>query len=180
MLRYIKRLESKDLSLCHSMISLGSCTMKLNATSEMMPVTWPEFAAAPLRPAEQARGYTQLFRDWKTGWQKSPVSPHFAAAERRFARRIRRAAGHPRYHHSRGEGHRTICLIPTSAHGTNPASAVMCGMKVVGCLRREGNIDVWPTSRPRPTSTRQPRLPDGHLSPPPTASLRIDHATSAP
>ncbi len=145
MLRYIKRLEAKDLSLCHSMIALGSCTMKLNATSEMLPITWPEFARLhPYVPQEQWRGYAQLFRDLKswlaeiTGFAEISLQPN-AGSQGEFAGLLAIRG----YHRSRGEGHRSICLIPTSAHGTNPASAVMCGMTVVPvACDDDGNIDV--------------------------------------
>ncbi|MBL9203662.1 MAG: aminomethyl-transferring glycine dehydrogenase [Opitutaceae bacterium] len=145
MLRYIKRLEAKDLSLCHSMISLGSCTMKLNAASEMLPVTWPEFGRLhPFAPTEQARGYHQLFRDLKTwlaeitGFAAVSLQPN-AGSQGEYAGLL----AIRRYHLSRGEGHRTVCLIPTSAHGTNPASAVMCGMSVVPvACDTQGNIDL--------------------------------------
>ncbi len=145
MLRYIKRLEAKDLSLSHSMISLGSCTMKLNATSEMLPVTWPEFGKLhPLAPAEQWRGYAQLFRDLKTwlseitGFAEISLQPN-AGSQGEYAGLLAIRG----YHRSRGEGHRTVCLIPTSAHGTNPASAVMCGMSVVPiACDANGNIDM--------------------------------------
>jgi glycine dehydrogenase len=126
MLRYLKRLESKDLALNESMIALGSCTMKLNATSEMMPLSWPEVASLhPFVPADKARATARCFPRWKTGWRKSPDSPRFPCTERRIAGRIRRLLAIRRYHLSRGEAHRNICLIPVSAHGTNPASAVM-------------------------------------------------------
>ena len=133
MLRYIRRLESRDLSLVHSMIPLGSCTMKLNATAEMFPVTWPEFGGLhPFAPAEQAAGYQEMFRrleGWLaeiTGFAGVSLQPN-AGSQGEFAGLlvIRR------YHESRGESHRTICLTPQSAHGTNPASAVMAGMKVL-------------------------------------------------
>jgi glycine dehydrogenase len=145
MLRYIKRLEAKDLSLCHSMISLGSCTMKLNATSEMFPVTWPEFSRLhPFAPAEQTRGYARLFSDLETwlaeitGFAAVSLQPNAGSQGEYAGLLVIRA-----YHESRGEGHRHICLIPTSAHGTNPASAAMCGMKVVPvACDANGNIDV--------------------------------------
>ncbi|HRE80734.1 MAG TPA: aminomethyl-transferring glycine dehydrogenase, partial [Opitutaceae bacterium] len=145
MLRYIKRLEAKDLSLCHSMISLGSCTMKLNATSEMIPVTWPEFARLhPFAPSEQWRGYAQLFRDLRswlseiTGFAEVSLQPN-AGSQGEYAGLLAIRA----YHASRQESHRTVCLIPTSAHGTNPASAVMCGMSVVAvACDANGNIDL--------------------------------------
>lgn len=145
MLRYIRRLEAKDLSLTHSMISLGSCTMKLNATSEMIPVTWPEFGRLhPFAPAEQWRGYAQLFKDLETwlaeitGFAAVSLQPN-AGSQGEYAGLLAIRA----YHESRGQGHRTVCLIPTSAHGTNPASAVMCGMSVVAvACDSQGNIDV--------------------------------------
>jgi glycine dehydrogenase len=145
MLRYLRRLEAKDLSLTTSMIPLGSCTMKLNATSEMLPVTWPEFGALhPFAPADQARGYAELraqLERWLaeiTGFAGTSLEPN-AGSQGEFAGLLVIA----KYHQSRGEGHRDICLIPTSAHGTNPASAVMAGMKVVGvACRANGDIDV--------------------------------------
>ena len=145
MLRYIRRLESKDLSLCHSMISLGSCTMKLNATSEMFPVTWPEFGRLhPFAPAEQTRGYQRLFRDLEawlaecTGFAAVSLQPNAGSQGEYAGLLVIRA-----YHEARGEGHRNICLIPTSAHGTNPASAAMCGYRVVPvACDAQGNIDL--------------------------------------
>lgn len=145
MLRYIKRLENKDLSLVHSMISLGSCTMKLNATTEMIPVTWPEFGQLhPFAPQDQAAGYYEMFqnlRNWLTeitGFADTSLQPNSGAQGEYAGLMVIRA-----YHMSRGDHHRNIALIPTSAHGTNPASAVMAGMKVVlvKCDER-GNIDV--------------------------------------
>ncbi|MEX2605602.1 MAG: aminomethyl-transferring glycine dehydrogenase [Gracilimonas sp.] len=133
MLRYMKRLENKDLSLVHSMISLGSCTMKLNATSEMIPLTWPEFGQIhPFAPREQAKGYTQIFEelsDWLceiTGFSGMSLQPN-SGAQGEYAGLMTIRA----YHKDRGEGHRNVALIPSSAHGTNPASAVMAGMDVV-------------------------------------------------
>jgi glycine dehydrogenase len=145
MLRYIKRLEAKDLSLCHSMISLGSCTMKLNSTSEMFPVSWPEFGKLhPFAPAEQTRGYAKLFRDLETwlseitGFAAVSLQPNAGSQGEYAGLLVIRA-----YHESRHEGHRNICLIPTSAHGTNPASAAMCGFQVVPvACDPNGNIDV--------------------------------------
>ncbi|GHB45383.1 aminomethyl-transferring glycine dehydrogenase [Mongoliitalea lutea] len=145
MLRYIKRLEAKDLSLVHSMISLGSCTMKLNATTEMIPVTWPEFGQLhPFAPQDQAAGYYELFqnlRNWLTeitGFADTSLQPNSGAQGEYAGLMVIRA-----YHMSRGDHHRNIALIPTSAHGTNPASAVMAGMKVVLVKCDEkGNIDV--------------------------------------
>ncbi|GMQ27281.1 aminomethyl-transferring glycine dehydrogenase [Algoriphagus sp. oki45] len=145
MLRYIKRLEAKDLSLVHSMISLGSCTMKLNATAEMIPVTWPEFGQIhPFAPMDQTLGYQELFtnlRTWLTeitGFADTSLQPNSGAQGEYAGLMVIRA-----YHISRGEGHRNVALIPTSAHGTNPASAVMAGMKVVLVKCDEkGNIDL--------------------------------------
>ena len=145
MLRYLKRLENKDLSLVHSMISLGSCTMKLNATSEMIPVTWPEFGQMhPFAPEDQALGYKQMFdelSDWLneiTGFAATSLQPNSGAQGEYSGLMVIRA-----YHQSRNESHRNITLIPSSAHGTNPASAVMAGTKVVIVQCDEkGNIDV--------------------------------------
>jgi glycine dehydrogenase len=145
MLRYIRRLETKDLSLCHSMISLGSCTMKLNATSEMFPVSWPEFSKLhPFAPAEQTRGYARLFQQLEawlaeiTGFAAVSLQPNAGSQGEYAGLLVIRA-----YHAARGEGHRHVCLIPTSAHGTNPASAAMCGMQVVPvACDANGNIDV--------------------------------------
>jgi glycine dehydrogenase len=145
MLRYIRRLEAKDLSLCHSMISLGSCTMKLNATSQMFPVTWPEFGQLhPFAPADQTKGYARLFAQLEkwlteiTGFAAVSLQPNAGSQGEYAGLLVIRA-----YHESRGEGHRNICLIPTSAHGTNPASAAMCGFKVVAvACDASGNIDV--------------------------------------
>jgi glycine dehydrogenase len=145
MLRYIKRLETKDLSLVHSMISLGSCTMKLNATSEMFPVTWPEFGKLhPFAPADQTKGYAKMFAQLEkwlseiTGFAAVSLQPNAGSQGEYAGLLVIRA-----YHESRGEGHRNICLIPTSAHGTNPASAAMCNFKVVPvACDANGNIDV--------------------------------------
>ncbi|MSU52411.1 MAG: glycine dehydrogenase (aminomethyl-transferring), partial [Opitutaceae bacterium] len=145
MLRYIKRLEAKDLSLCHSMISLGSCTMKLNSTSEMFPVSWPEFGKLhPFAPPEQTRGYAKLFKNLEawlsdiTGFAGVSLQPNAGSQGEYAGLLVIRA-----YHEARGQGHRHICLIPTSAHGTNPASAAMCGFTVVPvACDAQGNIDV--------------------------------------
>lgn len=133
MLRYLKRLENKDLSLVHSMISLGSCTMKLNATAEMIPLTWPEFGQIhPFAPREQAEGYTQLFdelSEWLceiTGFAGMSLQPN-SGAQGEYAGLMTIRA----YHKANGDHHRNVALIPSSAHGTNPASAVMAGMDVV-------------------------------------------------
>ena len=145
MLRYITRLEARDLALNESMIPLGSCTMKLNATSEMIPVTWPEVGGLhPFAPLDQAEGYLEMFQqlsEWLaeiTGFAAVSLQPN-AGSQGEYAGLL----AIRRYHLSRGDAHRDICLIPTSAHGTNPASAVMVGMKVVpvACDDR-GNIDV--------------------------------------
>ena len=145
MLRYLKSLESKDLSLVHSMISLGSCTMKLNATAEMIPVTWPEFGNIhPFAPAEQTEGYHELFKNLQawlceiTGFDAMSLQPNSGAQGEYAGLMVIRA-----YHLSRGDHQRNVALIPSSAHGTNPASAVLAGMNVVvvACDER-GNIDV--------------------------------------
>ncbi|HTI98941.1 MAG TPA: aminomethyl-transferring glycine dehydrogenase [Dongiaceae bacterium] len=145
MLRYIKRLESRDLSLTASMIPLGSCTMKLNAAAEMFPVSWPEFAKIhPFAPIKQTRGYQKLFEQLETwlaeitGFAGISLQPNAGSQGEYTGLLVIRA-----YHESRNEPHRKVCLIPTSAHGTNPASAVMAGMSVVAvaCDAR-GNIDV--------------------------------------
>ena len=145
MLRYIKKLENKDLALNHSMISLGSCTMKLNATAQMIPVSWPEFANMhPFAPVDQAQGYKQMIDelgDWLvelTGYDNISMQPN-SGAQGEYAGLI---AIH-KYHESRGDAHRNICLIPSSAHGTNPASAMMVGMKVVVvACDKSGNVDM--------------------------------------
>jgi glycine dehydrogenase len=145
MMRYIKRLENKDLSLTHSMISLGSCTMKLNAASELMPITWPEFANIhPFVPVNQAAGYIEMIDNLDkalseiTGFAKMSFQPN-SGAQGEYAGLLVIQA----YHQSRGDEHRNIALIPTSAHGTNPASAAMCGLKIVLVKCDEkGNIDV--------------------------------------
>jgi glycine dehydrogenase len=145
MLRYIKGLENKDLSLTTSMIPLGSCTMKLNATVEMLPISWPEFAGMhPFAPASQTKGYQLLFKELEqwlakiTGFAATSLQPNSGAnGEYTGLVTIRR------YQESRGQGHRHICLIPTSAHGTNPASAAMAGLSIVPVACDEnGNIDV--------------------------------------
>ncbi len=145
MMRYIKKLERRDLSLTHSMISLGSCTMKLNAATEMFPITWPEFANLhPFIPADQARGYHRLFTELEddlkkiTGFEAITFQPNSGAAGEFTGMILIRE-----YHKSRGEEQRNVVLIPASAHGTNPASAVMAGMKVivVDCDEK-GNVDI--------------------------------------
>ena len=145
MMRYIKRLENKDLSLTHSMISLGSCTMKLNAASELLPLSWTELGNIhPFVPSHQARGYHIMFHELEemlceiTGFDAMSLQPNSGAQGEYAGLMVIRE-----YHKSRGDDHRNICLIPSSAHGTNPASAVMAGMKVVVTPCDEnGNIDV--------------------------------------
>ena len=145
MLRYIKSLENKDLALNHSMISLGSCTMKLNATAEMIPVTWAEFGQIhPFAPLEQAQGYQEMIAElseWLiniTGYDALSMQPN-SGAQGEYAGLL----AIQRYHESRGEGHRNICLIPSSAHGTNPASAQMVSLNVVVvACDKNGNIDL--------------------------------------
>ncbi len=144
MLRYIFKLQGRDLSLAHSMISLGSCTMKLNATSEMVPVTWPEFGAIhPFAPADQTRGYQKMFRELETwlcqitGFAAVSLQPNAGAAGEYAGLMVIR-----QYLRSIGQGHRTVCLIPDSAHGTNPASAIVAGFEVVAVANKEnGDID---------------------------------------
>ncbi|EJL83819.1 glycine dehydrogenase, decarboxylating [Polaromonas sp. CF318] len=145
MLRYIRMLSDKDLALDRSMIPLGSCTMKLNATSEMIPITWPEFANIhPFAPADQLQGYAELdkqLRDWlcqATGYAGISLQPN-AGSQGEYAGLLAIKA----FHEAKGQGHRNICLIPSSAHGTNPASAQMVGMSVVvtACDAR-GNVDM--------------------------------------
>ena len=145
MLRYLKRLENKDISLTRAMIPLGSCTMKLNASAEMIPVSWPEFARIhPFAPSHQVTGYHAMLQElshWLTectGYDAMSLQPNSGAqGEYAGLMAIRR------YHRARGDAHRNVCLIPTSAHGTNPASAVMAGMKVVLVACDEnGNVDM--------------------------------------
>ncbi len=145
LLRYMKSLENKDLSMVHSMIPLGSCTMKLNSTTEMIPVTWAEFGDMhPFAPADQAKGYEEIFQtleQWLceiTGFDAMSLQPNAGAQGEYAGLMVIRA-----YHKSRGDHHRNIALIPSSAHGTNPASAVMAGMKVIVVkCDEQGNIDL--------------------------------------
>ena len=145
MMRYLKRLENKDLSLVHSMIPLGSCTMKLNAATQLIPVSWPEFADIhPFAPIEQAKGYKQIFSELEQdlaeicGFTACSLQPNSGASGEYAGLMVIRA-----YHNDRGDQHRDVAIIPESAHGTNPASAVMAGMKVVVVKSDEaGNIDI--------------------------------------
>merc|ERR1711871_1514265 len=145
MLRFLHRIEARDLSLTSSMIPLGSCTMKLNAVAEMIPVTWPEFGALhPFAPASQTKGYTDMFASLEsmlcevTGFDEVSLQPN-SGAQGEYAGLL----AIRNFHIANGDTHRDACLIPVSAHGTNPASAVMCGMKVVPVRCDElGNVDV--------------------------------------
>ena len=145
MLRYMKRLENRDISLVHSMIPLGSCTMKLNATMEMIPLTWPEFGALhPFAPVDQAAGYMQMMEELRvwlseiTGFHTVSMQPNSGAQGEYSGLMVIRA-----YHHARGDEKRNVTIVPSSAHGTNPASAVMAGMEVVITKCDEkGNIDL--------------------------------------
>lgn len=150
MMRYIKKLERRDISLTHSMISLGSCTMKLNAAVEMLPLSWPEFGAIhPFVPANQAEGYLEMIKELErdlaviTGFHAVSLQPNSGAAGEYTGLMVIR-----QYHISRNNGHRNVALIPTSAHGTNPASAAMAGMEIVliACDNK-GNIDVEDLSK---------------------------------
>ncbi|MFO0321003.1 MAG: aminomethyl-transferring glycine dehydrogenase [Bacteroidota bacterium] len=145
MMRYIKRLENKDLSLVHSMISLGSCTMKLNAASELLPLTWPEFANIhPFAPVNQAQGYAELIEQLNkdlseiTGFARMSFQPNSGAQGEYTGLMVIRA-----YHIANGNAHRNVAIIPSSAHGTNPASAAMAGMKIIiSKCDQKGNIDL--------------------------------------
>eukprot|EP00245_Coleochaete_scutata_P007030 TRINITY_DN219_c0_g1_i1.p1 TRINITY_DN219_c0_g1~~TRINITY_DN219_c0_g1_i1.p1 ORF type:complete len:1024 (-),score=240.49 TRINITY_DN219_c0_g1_i1:648-3485(-) len=145
LLRYLTKLQSKDLSLCHSMIPLGSCTMKLNATAEMVPITWPEFANLhPFAPLDQTQGYQEMFNDLGnqlcniTGFDSMSLQPNAGAAGEYAGLMAIRA-----FHLNNGDAKRDVCIIPTSAHGTNPASAAMCGMKIVAVGTDEkGNVNI--------------------------------------
>ena len=145
MLRYLRHLQGKDIALDQSMIALGSCTMKLNATTEMIPVTWRNFSMLhPFVPLEQAQGYSQLFEELEamlaeiTGFDSVSLQPN-AGSQGEYAGLLAISG----YHQARGQSHRDVCLIPLSAHGTNPASAVMAGMKVVVvACDEQGNVDV--------------------------------------
>src|SRR5262249_26037181 len=144
MMRYLRSLERKDIGLDRSMIPLGSCTMKLNAASEMLPITWPEFSKPhPFTPVEQLQGYQQIIQELEgalgelPGFAAVSLQPNSGAQGEFAGLMVIRA-----YHHDRGEASRDVVLIPSSAHGTNPASAVMAGMRVVVVSStKEGNID---------------------------------------
>lgn len=145
MMRYIKKLENRDISLVHSMIPLGSCTMKLNAAVEMMPLTWPELTEVhPFAPADQAEGYLEMIREIEkdlaviTGFDACSLQPNSGAAGEYAGLSVIRA-----YHHAHSNAHRNVAIIPTSAHGTNPASAAMAGMQIVTVdCDENGNINV--------------------------------------
>ena len=168
MLRYLRYLQGKDIALDRSMIPLGSCTMKLNATTEMIPVTWRDFAMMhPFAPLEQAQGYQQLFEELEemlaeiTGFDAVSLQPN-AGSQGEYAGLLAIRG----YHAARGEGHRDVCLIPVSAHGTNPASAVMAGHEGGGrSPAMSAAMSISPISRPRPSAhARRPRRADDHLS----------------
>jgi glycine dehydrogenase len=167
MLRYLKKLEDADIALNRSMIALGSCTMKLNAVAEMIPVTWREFSEPhPFAPVEQMEGYRTLFTDLKnwlrsiTGFSGVSLQPN-AGAQGEFAGLM----VIKKYHENNGEKNRNVCLIPSSAHGTNPASAQMVGMKVVVIKCDEhGNVDIEDLKEKAKSSFRKSCGTDGHLS----------------
>ncbi len=167
MMRYIRGLERKDIGLDTSMIPLGSCTMKLNAASEMLPITWPEFSKPhPFVPVEQVAGYHQIFAELEnalakiTGFAAVSLQPNSGAQGEFAGLMVIRA-----YHRDRGDTHRDVVLIPASAHGTNPASAVMAGMRVVVVAStKEGNIDVADLRAKAERAQGPAVVPDGHLS----------------
>ena len=175
MLRYIRRLESRDLSLTHSMIPLGSCTMKLNATTEMLPVTWEPFSRLhPFAPADQAIGYRQIFADLErwladiTGFAAVSLQPN-AGSQGEYAGLLAIRG----YHEWRGDLHRDVCLIPVSAHGTNPSSAVVAGFKVipVACDAR-GNVELEDLRQKAAEHARHLARADDYLSLAPMAFLK--------
>ena len=158
MLRYLKKLEDKDIALNRSMIALGSCTMKLNAVAEMIPVTWPEFGGIhPFAPLDQAKGYSKMFADLEdmlteiTGFSGVSLQPNAGAQGEYAGLMVIR-----KFHLSNGDKDRNICLIPSSAHGTNPASAQMAGMKVVvvNC-DKDGNVDIDDLSKKAKENSKQ-------------------------
>lgn len=145
MVRYMKKLENKDISLVHSMIPLGSCTMKLNSTTEMIPCSFRHFTDIhPFAPVEQAQGFHQMFKELEhdlceiTGYDRISFQPNSGAQGEYAGLRAIRS-----YHEHRNEGHRNICLIPISAHGTNPASAQMAGMKVSGQMESRYKYGIY-------------------------------------
>jgi glycine dehydrogenase len=166
MLRYLRQLQAKDIALDRSMIPLGSCTMKLNATTEMIPISWPDFAHMhPFVPLEQAQGYQQLFEELEhwlceiTGFDAVSLQPN-AGSQGEYAGLMTIRA----WHEANGEGGRDVCLIPSSAHGTNPASAVMAGLKVVVVKCDDhGNVDLADLRAKADEHSEQPCRPDGHL-----------------
>ena len=158
MLRYLKKLEDKDIALNRSMIALGSCTMKLNAVAEMIPVTWPEFGGIhPFAPLDQAKGYSKMFDDLEdmlteiTGFSGVSLQPNAGAQGEYAGLMVIR-----KFHLNNGDKDRNICLIPSSAHGTNPASAQMAGMKVVvvNC-DKDGNVDIDDLSKKAEENSKQ-------------------------
>ena len=182
MLRYMRTLESRDLSLAHSMIPLGSCTMKLNATAEMLPITWPDFIASTRsRRSSRRRATRSIFKQLEamlgeiTGFAAVSLQPN-AGAQGEFAGLLVIRE----YHESRGERHRDVCLIPASAHGTNPASAAMAGMRVVVVACDEkGYIDLADLEAKAKAHAKRPGRPDGHV---PVDARRVrggDRARSA-
>ena len=166
MMRYIRHLERKDLGLDTSMIPLGSCTMKLNAATEMIPVTWEGFSRMhPFVPADQAEGYAQMLRELEaalcaiTGFAAVSLQPN-SGAQGEFAGLLVIRA----YHHARGEAQRDVVLIPASAHGTNPASAAMAGMTVVVVANApDGGVDLADLKAKADEARRPPGVPDDHL-----------------
>ena len=168
MLRYLKRLENKDLSLTTSMIALGSCTMKLNATAEMYPVTWPEFGKIhPFAPVEQTKGYREMFDRLEaalceiTGFAAVSLQPNAGSQGEYAGLLVIRAVSRSRAATQK----RNVCLIPQSAHGTNPASAVMAGMKVVVVKNTDaGDIDMADLEAKATAARRQPRRAHGDVS----------------
>ena len=177
MLRYITKLRNKDLSLAHAMIPLGSCTMKLNATTEMIPVTWEGFGRVhPYAPLDQQAGMPSWRAPRGVAGRDHRLRGNVAAAERGSQGEYAGLLSIAAYHRANGDTERNICLIPTSAHGTNPASAVMAGMTVVPIATDDdGNIDVA-ISRPRRRTRRTPRRADGHLPLDPRRVRGIDRA----
>ena len=182
MLRYIRRLGDRDLALDRCIIPLGSCTMKLNATSEMVPVTWPEFGSLhPFAPPSQTLGYQEMFRDLQarlcdiTGYDAVSLQPN-SGAQGEYAGLLAIRA----YHKSRGEAHRNVCVIPSSAHGTNPASAYMAGMEVVvaSCDTR-GNVDIEDLEVIATHHKEECSPPLWLRTPQPTGFLRSKFAKSA-